>query len=83
MLKTNISIRRVVTTIIRSLLSILVGKKKKDSSYPENVTPHGNERPNVVNGSKCLVTLTRESINSDQRQHQLEKLFWVLGRIEL
>ena len=83
MLKTNISIRRVVTTIIRSLVSILAGEKKIESSYPENVAQHGNERPNVVNGSKCIVTLTRESINSDQRQHQVEKLFWVLGRIEL
>lgn len=56
-----------------------------DLYYPENVTQHGNceERTNAVNGSKYIVTLTTESISSDQRQHQVEKLFWALGRTEL
>lgn len=42
MLKTSISVRGVVTSIIRSLVSILEREKKIDSSYRENVIQHGN-----------------------------------------
>ena len=63
------------------------GKKKKGFVLSRKCysvwKPRREERTNVVNGSKYIVTLTTESINSDQRQHQVEKLFWALGRIEL
>lgn len=43
--QTNIPIRKVVDTIIRSLGSILAGgKKKKDLAHAKNITQHGNHK---------------------------------------
>lgn len=44
MLRTNIPIRKVVTTIKRSLVSILTRKKKIGSAHLENITQHEGKR---------------------------------------
>lgn len=50
MLTTKISIRKVVTTIKRSLVSILTRKKKIGSAHLENITQHERKRRETNSG---------------------------------
>lgn len=82
-LKTNISIRKVVDTIIRSLGSILAGGKKKiwpmqKTLLSMEIMKKKEETPTGVNGSKSL-WLRQERINSDRKTESSGEKEVILG----
>lgn len=83
-LKTNISIRKVVDTIIRSLGSILAGGKKKEiwpmqkTLLSMEIMKKKEETPTGVNGSKSL-WLWQERINSDRKTESSREKEVILG----